>query len=205
MFWRVTKKEEAARRSSQMEGRDHSNAANPKSLMSRGNFLIALVLSTFMLPVFGEQVDENTALKVATQFLSYPTGTHSADSESSLKAQSVPQKTVQLLYKSSSNSRSANAKQTTGVNNEIVYFYVFCAEDKKGFVIVAGDDRVVPVLGYSHNNSFPAENIPPNLKWWLGEYARQIGFAIENNIEPTPETKQRWAKFFNSNNNEKEE
>jgi len=47
MFWRVTKKEAAARRSSQMEGRDHSNAANPKSLMSRGN-LIKILLIAFV-------------------------------------------------------------------------------------------------------------------------------------------------------------
>jgi len=39
MFWRVTKKEAAARRSSKMESRDHSNAANPKSLMSRGKII----------------------------------------------------------------------------------------------------------------------------------------------------------------------
>ena len=34
MFQKFTKKEAAARRSSKMESRDHSNAANPKSLMS---------------------------------------------------------------------------------------------------------------------------------------------------------------------------
>ena len=39
MFRRVSKKEAAARRSSKMESRDHSNAAIPKSLMSRGNLL----------------------------------------------------------------------------------------------------------------------------------------------------------------------
>ena len=39
MYRRVSKKEAAARRSSKMESRDHSNAANPKSQMSRGNIL----------------------------------------------------------------------------------------------------------------------------------------------------------------------
>ena len=42
MFRRVSKTEAAARRSSTMEGRDHSNAAIPKSLMSRGNKMITL-------------------------------------------------------------------------------------------------------------------------------------------------------------------
>jgi len=46
MYRRVSKKEAAARRSSKMECRDHSNAANPKSLMSRGN---VIVVAGFML------------------------------------------------------------------------------------------------------------------------------------------------------------
>ena len=47
MFWKVSKKEAAARRSSKMESRDHSNAANPKSLTSRGNiFSHVLILLT---------------------------------------------------------------------------------------------------------------------------------------------------------------
>jgi len=39
MYRRVLQTEEAARRSSQMESRDHSNAANSKSLMSRKEYL----------------------------------------------------------------------------------------------------------------------------------------------------------------------
>ncbi len=38
-----------------------------------------------------------------------------------------------------------------------------------------------PVLGYSDTGSVDAENISPELKWWLGEYGRQIEWAIENN------------------------
>ena len=174
-----------------------------KKRVTRKSILL-WVLATLVLPVWGEQVDENTARQVATQTLLRSSATHSADSTTQLKTQAVSQKTVQLLYKSSSNSGNANvamrAAQTN--TNETVYFYVFGAENNEGFVIVAGDDRITPVLGYSHTNSFPAGDMPPNLKWWLGEYARQIEFAIENNIEPTPETKQQWAQYLD---NEKEE
>ena len=81
---------------------------------------------------------------------------------------------------------------------------MFGAENNEGFVIVAGDDRITPVLGYSHSNGFPADadNLPPNLKWWLGEYAKQIEFAIENNIEATPETQAQWEQYLGTNNNE---
>ena len=79
---------------------------------------------------------------------------------------------------------------------EDVYFYIFVTEENDGFVIVAGDDRVVPVLGYSNENGFSVENMPDNLKWWLDGYARQIEYAIENNMEATPEIKQQWKQLL---------
>ena len=178
-----------------------------KKKSNKKSFLL-LVLAAFVLPVWGEQVDENKARQVASQTL-LRSETQQSDSTTQLRAKAVPQKTVQLLYKSSSNSESGNTNASmrsakTNVN-ETVYFYVFGAENNEGFVIVAGDDRVTPVLGYSETNGFSADNMPPNLKWWLGEYAKQIQFAIENDIEATAEVKQQWAQYLGTNNNRMEE
>ena len=167
--------------------------------------ILLLVLATLVLPVWGERVDENTARQVATQTLSRSSTTHDADSTTQLRVQAVSQKTVQLLYKSSSGNTNVTTRAAQATANETVYFYVFGVENNEGFVIVAGDDRVTPVLGYSHTNGFPVDDMPPNLKWWLGEYARQIEFAIENDIEPTLETKQQWAQYLGNNDNGKEE
>ncbi len=52
-----------------------------------------------------------------------------------------------------------------------------------GFVIISGDDRTVPVLGYSDSGSFNEENMPDNLKAWLDSYADQIA-AIEAGAQP---------------------
>jgi len=38
--------------------------------------------------------------------------------------------------------------------------------------------------------------MPDNKAWWLGEYARQIQFAIDNNIEPNPDTQQQWTQLL---------
>jgi len=169
--------------------------------------ILLLVLATLVLPVLGEPVDENTARQVASQTLSRSSATHNTDSTTQLRAQTDLQKTVRLLYKSSSNSENANAtmRSTRANTAETVYFYVFGAENNEGFVIVAADDRITPVLGYSHTNGFSADNMPPNLKWWLGEYAKQIQFAIDNDIEPTAEVMQQWAQYLGINNNGKEE
>ena len=53
-------------------------------------------------------------------------------------------------------------------------FYVFNAENGNGFVIVSGDDRTVPILGYADRGSFDAENMPANMKAWLEGYEEQI-------------------------------
>lgn len=50
-------------------------------------------------------------------------------------------------------------------------YYVFDNTGSPGFVIVAGDDVAMPVLGYSFEHEFSKDNLPANLKAWL-EYMR---------------------------------
>jgi hypothetical protein len=159
--------------------------------------ILAMVLASVALPIWSEPIDENTALKVAAQQLSRLDEMHGSSADSTLRKAPAQPKTLQLLYKSS-NSKSENANSIMRVSqtNETVYFYVFGTENNDGFVIVSGDDRVIPVLGYSDTNGFNVDNMPENLKWWLGEYAKQIQFAIDNNIEPTQEVKQLWEQYL---------
>ena len=69
-------------------------------------------------------------------------------------------------------------------------FYVFNADNNSGFVIVSGDDRTVPILGYSRTGSIDMEKIPENLKWWLEGYARQIE-ALGTSVKPAQKVKVR--------------
>ena len=209
MYLKITKTKATAARSSAMEAGDHSkNGASPKSHTSRriSKIALLLIMAAFTWPVWGKQIDEKAACRVATQMLSQSSETHDADTTTQVRAQVVPKK-LQLVYKSSSTENSGNTNVSTRAaqKNEEVYFYIFGAANNEGFVIVAGDDCVTPVLGYSDINKFPADNMPPNLKWWLGEYARQIKFAIENDIKPTAEVKQQWAQYLGTNHNEEEE
>ena len=52
--------------------------------------------------------------------------------------------------------------------------YIFNAEKKRGYVIVAGDDRVKPVLGYAEHGEIDETNLPCNLAWLLNYYDRVI-------------------------------
>lgn len=53
-------------------------------------------------------------------------------------------------------------------------FYVFAGADGRGFVLVSGDDRAIPILGYSATNVFVTEGMPENLQRWLSAYEEQL-------------------------------
>ncbi len=63
-------------------------------------------------------------------------------------------------------------------------FYVFNAGNDEGYVIVSGDDRIEPILGYVEQGTFDPENIPENMRSWLQGYADEIKYVIDNNIAP---------------------
>lgn len=46
-----------------------------------------------------------------------------------------------------------------------------------GYLALPADDRAPAVLGYSTSGSADAASMPPVMKWWLGEYSRQLRAA----------------------------
>ena len=61
---------------------------------------------------------------------------------------------------------TASATQTS--------YYIFNASGNNGYVIVSGDDRTIPVLGYTDSGKFDPNHVPTNMKAWLENYAQQI-------------------------------
>ena len=53
-------------------------------------------------------------------------------------------------------------------------FYIFNIGERQGFVIISGDDRTAPVLGYSDEGCIDPERMPENLRYWLDDYAQQL-------------------------------
>ena len=74
----------------------------------------------------------------------------------------------------------AKSKAATTASRSDAY-YVF-NNDAGGFVIIAGDDAVTPVLGYTSTGSFDAENLPDGLKDLLKSYERQIAALGDNYV-----------------------
>ena len=68
---------------------------------------------------------------------------------------------------------AASEKRLTSAVDMGLY-YVFNIGQDGGFVIVSGDDRTVPILGYSDEGRFDAARVPANLQAWLDSYAAQM-------------------------------
>ena len=60
--------------------------------------------------------------------------------------------------------------------------YLFNASDGNGFVIVSGDDRTEPILGYSDTGTIDTENMPHNMRSWLQHYADEIELIRQYNL-----------------------
>jgi len=63
-------------------------------------------------------------------------------------------------------------------------FYIFNVENNGGFVIVSGDDRMKSILGYAEHGNFDLNDMPENVRWWLGQYEKAI--LSLNNTTPAP-------------------
>jgi hypothetical protein len=144
------------------------------------SFLVALFS---LLSLHAKPVNEATARKVGQHFLERKTAGLFASGSFGLN----------LAYRSISASENPQAKTDVSV-----YFYVFNA-DKRGFVIVSGDDIAEPVLGYSDEGAFLPENLAEATQKWLENYKAQIREAIALNLEANEAIRTAWENLLQDN------
>lgn len=75
---------------------------------------------------------------------------------------------------------------------EEAQYYVYANADGNGWVMVAANDVVQPILAYSDEGEFRTDKMPTNVTHWLKGYNKQIKYAEENNVEATEEVQNEW-------------
>ena len=73
-------------------------------------------------------------------------------------------------------------------NVESKAYYVFNVENNGGFVIVAGDDRMTEILGYSDTGNVNLDSIPEQMKWLLDGY-QTIYRKLSTSTDNTPKAR----------------
>ena len=112
---------------------------------------ILLLFSLFLMALvaWGEPIDRNEALKQANAFLS---------------SKGIPvRQSLDMAYAQPGKAAEAHS-----------LYYVFNVGNGKGFVIVAGDDAVTPILAYADRGDFSELEMAPAAKAMLESYAQQI-------------------------------
>ena len=132
-------------------------------------FFVWLLLGTMAL--MAAPVNPYQARKVALNFMrqTNPSGSVMKNSDG------------QLLY-TQTDSKSGTA-----------LFYVF--QVGKGFVMVAADDAVKPILGYSVTNSFPTSNMPVNMRSWIKTYSDEIQYVVSQGVVADATVRTQWENL----------
>ena len=107
--------------------------------------IIVLTYFGFILTgsLFSNYVDSTTAKTVAVNFIK-------RRFEQQPISKSIQSSSIFLAHTELVDIKSNQSKGDSGVPA----YYVFNLIDSSGFIIVSGDDRAHPILGYSDNNSF---------------------------------------------------
>ena len=126
--------------------------------MRKALFLLAFGL--FMSDVASaEKIDKDEAYRVASEFFGGGAGRRMAP--------------------------AAGGDATLRLAAEGEGYYAFNRGERGGYVIVAADDRAAEsVLGFADGGTFSADSMPEPMRWWLGEYARQMDYAASRQAQP---------------------
>ena len=80
----------------------------------------------------------------------------------------------------------------TSATRDAVDYYAFNVSNGDGFVIIAGDDRVKPVLAYSTTGSFDPSDLSDGFNFTLNSFRQEIQYVRENNFEATADIVAEW-------------
>ncbi|MEI6852411.1 MAG: thiol protease/hemagglutinin PrtT [Bacteroidota bacterium] len=95
-------------------------------------------------------------------------------------------------------SNSLDVSTSKGLNaQETSVFYIFNVNQNDGFVIVAADDDVTPILGYSLKGGYTNNASPPAFEKLLEKYKQEIVYVISNDLKANSEIQLKWARLDN--------
>lgn len=72
------------------------------------------------------------------------------------------------------------APRKPGVTSSQPAYYAFNRGNQEGFVLVAADDRIEPVLGYTDEGEFDYAEIPDNMRSWLNAQESYVRYLQAN-------------------------
>ena len=100
------------------------------------------------------------------------------------------------------NVASDRSSELRDISAEAGFTNVYVFTTESSFVLMAADDCVQPILGYSLNGPFDIENMPDNKRTWIEGYSNEIQYAIAHQTRATLEVTQQWRDLAEGNFNQ---
>lgn len=132
--------------------------------MKKITFLLVLVFCLTAADVYGKQISIDEAQSLALNHMrrNYDPRLHGAKPES---------QQLELVLAAKSKSLDVD-------------YYVFNKGKCNGYIIVSGDDKAAPILGFSDEGTFDINNIPDGLQYWLEVYSQEMQYLRSNPNAP---------------------
>ncbi len=124
------------------------------SLCMKRHYILSVMITLCLTSLYGKEVPSSVAEQIARQFFNGHVSTRGGQQQSDFK----------LVY--------VGGDMSVDNMTAAAPFYVFNYDDR-GFVVVAGDDRMESILGYSDSGAFRTDNMPLNMRSWLDMYKRE--------------------------------
>lgn len=116
--------------------------------MKKLYFLVVLML-LMGTSLQAKQIDVKKAQNIAENFFQQQSLTRANSGE------------LRLAYTATDNASATRSASSANL------FYVFDRGEANGFIVVAGDDNMRPVLGYTCSGSFDINTANDGLQWWI--------------------------------------
>lgn len=138
--------------------------------------LIVIPFIFITLSLFAAPIGEQKAREIALKFF----GTSGTRTSSVVLEMEWAGSDIESVEKSGGVTRSSAVGSENDVEEALVYIYN--RVDTKGFVVVAGDDKVKkPILAFSYDNTFDVENMPDGAKAILQAWCQQVAATRASN------------------------
>ena len=155
--------------------------------------ILLLWLSAFVICLYAQDDTRRNSSDGSSGRLTHVTMTQAQDvgftflrSSDGTRSGALQRQDMQLIY------TGVATDSITGA--PIDCYYVFSLQPT-GFVIVAADERVKPILGYSYTNNFVVDDMPINVTSWLDNYKKQIKAVVDNDYQADSETRTKWIRL----------
>ena len=141
--------------------------------------LLAMTIVGSIFAVSSSPVDTTLAKTVAVNFY----------------IQNLPPQSVSLM-----NNINAYMAYTKVANNTDI-FYVYNISNNNGWVMVAADNAINPILAYAQEGSYSSMDQPPAFVDWINSYKDAILYVKQNNIVANTLVSNKWNRLINNTGN----